>query len=94
MAKNAEIAVFRRMHTKCSYFLKMCFYFISEEFLIRNQKKFRGVKIIKYEKPSILKRHLYQNAKAQNMPEVAGCLVEHYLNSYGLVFYHERDKGQ
>ena len=76
--------IFYRMHIKWCCFSKMCFHSIREAFLAKNQKSFTCVKIKKYEEETeyfekkkrfLLKKHLYQNAKAHNMPEVAGRLV-------------------
>ena len=67
----------------------MSLHVICEIFSTGNQKIFIGGKLeirIKkhstFKKPILLKKHLYQNGKAQNMLVVAGRLVT-YLNKCG-----------
>ena len=67
------------MRSKWYYFLKMSFQFFFEVFLVKKQKSFEGGKIMKYDqeteyffKKTLSFKRFYQNAKAQNMPVVAG----------------------
>ena len=74
------------MRLKCYYFEKMSFNVICVVFWLKIRKKFRVGKVSEYGEGTvlkecfhILKRHLNQNGKVQNMPVVAGRLVQYQL---------------